>query len=144
MPRIKHTHPTKRAIIKKEVIPLKKKKGGKSPKVVKLVNIGGMKKPRRYRPGTVALREIKRYQSSGELLIKKLPFQRVVRYIAEVYIGNGIRFQASSILAIQTAAEAYLISLMEDTNLCAVHAKRVTILPKDMQLAYRLREGRFY
>uniref|UniRef100_M8C3Z9 Histone H3.2 n=1 Tax=Aegilops tauschii TaxID=37682 RepID=M8C3Z9_AEGTA len=69
--------------------------------------IGGVKKPRRYRPGTVALREIRKYQKGTELLIKKLPFQRLVREIAQVF---------------KEAAEAYLVGLFEDTNLCAVHA----------------------
>jgi histone H3 len=101
----------------------------------------GMKKPHRYRPGTVALREIRRYQKSTELLIRKLPFQRLVREIAQEFKGD-LRFQSSAVLALQEAAEAYLVSLFEDTNLCAIHAKRVTIMPKDMQLARRIRGER--
>ena len=101
----------------------------------------GMKKPHRYRPGTVALREIRRYQKSTELLIRKLPFQRLVREIASEF-KNDLRFQSSAVLALQEAAEAYLVSLFEDTNLCAIHAKRVTIMPKDMQLARRIRGER--
>lgn len=92
----------------------------------------------RYRPGTVALREIRTYQKSSELLIKKLPFQKLVREIAHEYAQN-LRFQASAVLAIQESAEAYLIGLFEDTNECAMHAKRITIMPKDMQLARRIR-----
>ena len=102
---------------------------------------GGMKKPHRYRPGTVALREIRRYQKSTELLIRKLPFQRLVREIAQEF-KSDLRFQSSAVLALQEAAEAYLVSLFEDTNLCAIHAKRVTIMPKDMQLARRIRGER--
>ena len=90
---------------------------------------GGVKKPHRYRPGTVALREIRRYQKSTDLLIRKLPFQRLVREIAQDF-KSDLRFQGSAVLALQEAAEAYLVGLFEDTNLCAIHAKRVTIMPK--------------
>ncbi|SAL97052.1 hypothetical protein [Absidia glauca] len=111
---------------------------------------GGVKKPHRYKPGTVALREIRRYQVSSkslfamkstELLIRKLPFQRLVREIAQDF-KTDLRFQSSAIGALQEAAEAYLVSLFEDTNLAAIHAKRVTIQPKDIQLARRLRGER--
>merc|ERR1712174_149398 len=102
---------------------------------------GGVKKPHRYRPGTVALREIRRYQKSTELLIRKLPFQRLVREIAQDF-KTGLRFQSSAVLALQEASEAYLVGLFEDTNLCAIHAKRVTIMVKDVQLARRLRGDR--
>mmetsp|Transcript_3752 Transcript_3752/g.14711 ORF Transcript_3752/g.14711 Transcript_3752/m.14711 type:complete len:198 (-) Transcript_3752:27-620(-) len=83
---------------------------------------GGVKKPHRYRPGTVALREIRKYQKSTELLIRKLPFQRLVREIAQDF-KSDLRFQSTAILALQEAAEAYLVGLFEDTNLCAIHAK---------------------
>ena len=86
---------------------------------------GGVKKPHRYRPGTVALREIRRYQKSTELLIRKLPFQRLVREIAQDF-KTDLRFQSSAVMALQEASKAYLIGLYEDTNLCAIHAKRVT------------------
>jgi histone H3 len=99
---------------------------------------GGVKKAHRYRPGTVALREIRRYQKSTELLIKKLPFQRLVKEISQNY-KTDLRFQSSAIMALQEGAEAFLVGLFEDTNLCAIHAKRVTILPKDMFLARRIR-----
>merc|ERR1712187_1103562 len=102
---------------------------------------GGVKKPHRYRPGTVALREIRKYQKSTELLIRKLPFQRLVREIAQDF-KQDIRFQSTALLALQDASEAYLVGLFEDTNLCAIHAKRVTIMPKDMQLARRIRGER--
>ena len=101
-------------------------------------SIGGIKKPHRYRPGTVALREIRKYQKSTELLIRKLPFQRLVREVAQEY-KSDLRFQSSAVVALQEASESYLVSLFEDTNLCAIHAKRVTIMPKDMQLARRIR-----
>ena len=97
-----------------------------------------VKKPHRYRPGTVALREIRKDQKSTELLIRKLPFQRLVREVAQDF-KNDLRFQGSAVMALQEAAEAYLVSLFEDTNLCAIHAKRVTIMPRDMQLARRIR-----
>ena len=100
--------------------------------------ISGVKKPHRYRPGTVALREIRNYQQSTELLIRKLPFQRLVREIASDF-KSDLRFQSSAVLALQEATESYLVGLFEDTNLCAIHAKRVTIMPKDMQLARRIR-----
>nr|GAT46175.1 predicted protein [Mycena chlorophos] len=102
---------------------------------------GGVKKPHRFRPGTVALREIRRYQKSTELLIRKLPFQRLVREIAQDF-KTDLRFQSSAVMALQEAAEAYLVSLFEDTNLAAIHAKRVTIQPKDLALARRLRGER--
>mmetsp|Transcript_3073 Transcript_3073/g.6155 ORF Transcript_3073/g.6155 Transcript_3073/m.6155 type:complete len:137 (+) Transcript_3073:610-1020(+) len=101
-----------------------------------------LKKTHRYRPGIVALREIKKYQKSTELLIRKLPFQRLVREIAQGY-SRGLRFQSSAVLALQEASEAYLVSLFEDTNLCSIHAKRVTIMPKDIHLARRIRGEKF-
>ncbi|KAK2882323.1 hypothetical protein Q8A73_022833 [Channa argus] len=93
------------------------------------------------KPGTVALREIRRYQKSTELLIRKLPFQRLVREIAQDF-KTDLRFQSSAVMALQEASEAYLVGLFEDTNLCAIHAKRVTIMPKDIQLARRIRGER--
>jgi histone H3 len=154
---------------------------------------GGVKKPHRYRPGTVALREIRKYQKTTELLIRKLPFQRLVREVSQdfkvctfknihasvlrnlklllfshthintytythihthintythqhthinTYTQSDLRFQSSALLALQEASEAYLVGLFEDTNLCAIHAKRVTIMPKDIQLARRIRGER--
>ena len=101
----------------------------------------GPAKPHRFRPGTVALREIRRYQKSTELLIRKLPFQRVVREIAQDF-KTDLRFQGAALMALHEAAEAYLVGLFEDTNLCAIHARRVTIMPKDIQLARRIRGER--
>ena len=99
---------------------------------------GGCKKPHRYRPGTVALREIRKYQKSTDLLIRKLPFQRFLREVMQDFRCD-LRYTATALAASQEASEAYLIGLMEDTNLCAIHARRVTIMPKDMQLSRRIR-----
>jgi histone H3 len=127
----------------------RKSTGGKAPRKALATKAarksapatGGVKKPHRYRPGTVALREIRRYQKSTELLLRKLPFQRLVREITQDYLSDR-RFQSSALMALQEASEAYLVGLFEDTNLCAIHAKRVTIFPKDMQLARRIRGER--
>ena len=159
--------------------------GGKRPRAALLQKASQVtaaasaaKKPHRYRPGTVALREIRKYQKSTELLICKLPFQRLVREIAQeskrhalralfapatpgslrpaarptdssnsrrcacallLAVKHDLRFQSTAILALQHASESYLVSLFEDTNLCAIHAKRVTIMPKDINLARRIR-----
>ena len=80
-------------------------------------------------------------QKSTELLIRKLPFQRLVREIAQDF-KTDLRFQSSAVMALQEASEAYLVGIFEDTNLCAIHAKRVTIMPKDIQLARRVRGER--
>ncbi|TPX34876.1 hypothetical protein SmJEL517_g02657 [Synchytrium microbalum] len=99
---------------------------------------------RRYRPGQVALKEIRQYQKSTELLLRKLPFARLVREVAQEFVTGGeldgeLRFQSHALMALQEAAEAYLVHLFEDSNLCAIHAKRVTLMQKDMQLARRIR-----
>ena len=118
-----------------------RKSGVKAPK-------GGVKKPHRFQPGTVALKEIRRYQKSTELLIRKLPFQRLVCEIANdidvcpAHLHGKIRFQSAAVMVLQEASEAYLVGLFEDTNLCAIHTKRVTIMPKDIQLARRIRRER--
>jgi len=96
---------------------------------------------RLYRPGTVALRDILKFQRSGELLISKLPFQRLAREIAQEYT-NSPRFSASAVLALQEASEAYLVGLFQDAQLCAIHGKRVTVMTKDIQLARRIRGER--
>ena len=118
-------------------------RGGSSHGLQKSTPAGtvGVKQPHRYRPGTVALREIRRYQKSTELLIRKLPFQRLVREIAQDF-KTDLRFQSAAVMALQEASEAYLVRLFEDTNLCAIHTKRVTIMPKDIQLARRIRGER--
>ena len=98
----------------------------------------GTRKPRRYQLDTVALRQIRWYQKSTEFLIRKLPFQRLVRELAQDLGKINIRFQSGAIMALQEASEAYLVGLLEDANLCAVHAKRVTIMTNDIQLAWRI------
>jgi len=104
------------------------------------------KKKRRFRPGTVALREIRKYQKSTDLLIRKLPFSRIVREITYEMTTDtnfkdsaNLQWQSSALLALQEATEAYLVHLFEDANLCAIHAKRVTVMTRDIQLARRIR-----
>lgn len=96
---------------------------------------------RRFRPGQRALWEIRKYQKSHELLIRRLPFARLVKSIASNMSRHDdiFRWRADALLALQEAAENYLVRLFEDTNLCAIHAKRVTIMNRDMQLARRIR-----
>ena len=94
-------------------------------------------KKRRYRPGTLALREIQKYQKSMELLIQKLPFMRLVQEIGQQFL-MGIKFQGTAVMALQEVSEAYLISLFEDSSLCTIHAKHCTVMPKDMRLARRI------
>lgn len=105
----------------------------------------GGARQRRFRPGTKALREIRHFQKTTDLLIRKLPFARLVRDVATDFLraefddGVGLRWQSQAILALQEAAEAFLVHLFEDANLCAIHAKRVTVMQKDIQLARRIR-----
>ena len=108
--------------------------GGKAPQK-EFLKAGKVKKTRKYCPGTVALQEIWQFQKSTELLIRKLPFSRLVHEIAQAVGKTDLHFQGSTIICLQEAAEAFLVSLMEDTNLCTIHTKRVTIMPKDIQLA---------
>ena len=102
---------------------------------------GRQVKPHRYRVGTVALQDIRHFQKTSALLIQKLPFQRLVREIAQDF-KTDLRFQSAAILCLQEAAEAYLVRLFDDTNLCAIHARRVTIMPKDLLLDRRIRGER--
>ena len=111
---------------------------GKAPQK-EFLKAGKVKKTRKYWPGTVALHEIRQYQKSTELLIRKLPFSRLVHEIAQEVGKRDLHFQGSTIICLQEAAEAFLVSLLEDANLCTIHAKRVTIMPKDIQLACRIR-----
>jgi histone H3 len=131
MVRTKKAHPKRVGEVSKAIKTMRKT-------VRKTMNKPPIKKPHRYRPGTVALREIRKYQKSTELLIRKLPFQRLVREIAQE-MKSDLRFQSSAVLALQEATESFLVHLFEDTNLAAIHAKRVTIMPKDLQLAMRIR-----
>lgn len=99
-----------------------------------------LKSPRyRAKPGTRALREIRKYQKSTNLLIPKLPFQRLVREIVQNVFNSGLRFKGTAMQALQEATEAYLVSLFEDANLAAIHAKRVTVYENDIDLVTRIR-----
>ncbi len=114
------------------------------PKVILLAKrslISGVEERLRYPPGARALKEIRKYQRSTQLLIRRLPFARLVREIAQDF-KTDTRFQKGAFEALQEAAEMYLINLLEDTNLLAIHGKRVTIQPKDLQLALRIRGER--
>jgi len=106
---------------------------------------GRSPKKRKFRAGAKALREIRKYQKSSDLLIPAMPFSRLIREVAQSVLGYNVaefRFQSSALMALQEAAEAFLVTLFEDTVLCAIHAKRVTIMPRDMQLARRIRGDR--
>ncbi|XP_074654478.1 uncharacterized protein LOC141908356 [Tubulanus polymorphus] len=117
------------------------KKKGKLPS---RKSVGPVPRKRRYRPGTRALLEIRHFQKSTDLLLRKLPFSRLVKEIADnLYSHQPLLWQSVALLALQEAAEAYLVHLFEDSLLCALHAKRVTIYPRDIQLARRLRGYQF-
>ena len=103
---------------------------------------GTVRKPHRFRPGTVALRQIRKYQKSTELLIRKLPFQRLVREVCQK-LNPELRFQSTALLALQEGAESFLVQMFEDVNICAIHGGRVTIQPKDIQLWNRMIDGNF-
>eukprot|EP00049_Salpingoeca_infusionum_P025324 m.18565 g.18565 ORF g.18565 m.18565 type:complete len:167 (+) comp7914_c0_seq1:261-761(+) len=96
------------------------------------------KQTKRARPGTAALKQIRHLQMSTELLLRRLPFQRLCREIAQTY-KRDVRFRGDALAALQEASESYMVGLFEDANLCAIHGKRVTIMIKDMRLAQRLR-----
>ena len=116
--------------------------GGSTGGGTRSVAAGGEKqKKRKYRPGTRKLMEIRHYQKSVEFLIRKLPFQRVVREVAQ-NLGaiNDLRFTPVAIFALQEASEVLLVNLMEDANLCTIHRGRITITPKDYHLVMRMRE----
>lgn len=112
---------------------------GKGKKTV--IRTGGIKHPKKHRPGVVSLREIRRFQKNTDLLIKKLPFNRLVREIAEDFKlgGEAPRFQSAAIAALQEASEYYLVRLFEDTQTACIHRRRVTIHPSDMRLVRLLR-----
>ena len=115
-------------------------RGGKKIRV-SLPPKGGVRKPRRFRPGTVALREIRKYQKSTDLLIRKIPFQRLVREICRSFektLGYGLRFQSTALLALQEGAEAYLVNMFSQCNDICQHSNRVTLQVKDIQLWKRL------
>ncbi|KAJ6515795.1 histone H3 [Mycena sanguinolenta] len=133
---------------KKQKVTARKSTGGKPPRKSAASASAPAPRKKRFRPGTVALREIRKYQKSTDLLLRKLPFARLVREIANEMTtdmndnyqpGAGLRWQSSALMALQEATEAYLVHLFEDANLCAIHAKRVTIMQRDIQLARRIR-----
>ena len=126
-------------VAKKSAPPSRRTPSGPSRPKPKTPKTPGSAKKRKFRPGTVALREIRAYQRSTELLIPRLPFSRLVKELAQERSSTGLRFQSSALMALQEAAESYIAQLFEDTNLCAIHAKRVTVMPKDMNLARRIR-----
>ena len=129
-------------------------KGGKQPhkhmlhKLLKQNSTtGGLKKPHRYRSGLLALCEIRRYQQSTESLIRRTPFNKLIKEISQEYRicpeGPGtpsvqVRFQSTALAALQEADKNFLVGLFEDVNLLAVHAKRVTVMPRDIRLALRI------
>ena len=136
-------------------------KGGKQPrkhlshKILRkgITPTGGIKKPHKYQPGMVALREIRCYQRSTENLIKKTPFQKLIREISQEYRicpdGPGTpsiqaHFQSTAIAALQEAAENFIVGLFEDVNLLAIHARHVTIMPHDIRLALRIRGDHYW
>ena len=142
----KATEKSAKAAKRKRPVEEEEKEAGKAPRKLipaKLArknktSTGAIKKPHRYRPGTVALRQIRKFQKSTDLLCRKLCVARLVREITQNF-RMGLRFQASALLAIQEAMEAWLVRLMEDMNLCAIHAKRVTVQPRDLKLVRRIR-----
>ena len=100
---------------------------------------GRVRRPKRYRPGTVALREIRRYQKSTELLIRKIPFQRLVREVVHnLFPHDNYRFQSTALLGLQEAAESYLVRMFTHVNDLAIHGRRVTIKPCDIQIRGRI------
>ena len=108
---------------------------------VPLPPTGGVRKTRRFRPGTVALREIRKYQKSTDLLIRKVPFQRLVREICQgltSQLGYHLRFQSLALQALQEGAESYLVNMFSQCNDICLHSKRVTLKPKDILLWKRL------
>jgi histone H3 len=127
----------------------RKSTGGKAPKKALATTAArksapaaaGVKKPHRFRPGTVALREIRQFQKGTDLLLRKKSFQRLVREVAQDFKPD-LRFVSDALFALQHASEAYTVGLFEDTQLCAIHGKRITIMPKDIQLARRIRGER--
>ncbi|MGH0114528.1 UNVERIFIED_CONTAM: hypothetical protein FKN15_020439, partial [Acipenser sinensis] len=102
-------------------------------------SVGSPRRRKRFRPGTRALMEIRKYQKSTELLIRKAPFSRLVREVCQSVSSQDLKWQSLALIALQEAAEAFLVRLFEDSYMCSIHAKRVTLYPKDLQLARRIR-----
>lgn len=136
------------ALVKKEVIG-KPRKNIASRKAYaegrvaakKALAASAPKKAHRWRPGTVALREIRKFQATTGSLIPRAPFRRLVREISTA-VKETLRMQSTAVDCLQEAAEAYITSVLADGNLCAIHAKRVTVFPRDLHLALKLRGER--
>jgi len=138
-PKPKKTSNTKSRLTKK-TSGTKSKKGEKG-KTKKPSN--KVKKPHRFRPGTVSLFKIRRYQKSTELLIRRLPFQRLVREIAQDFGEQSWRFSGTAVTILQSAAEAHLVKLLEDANLVAIHAKRKGVKSSDLNVLHLVQENAF-
>jgi histone H3 len=99
-----------------------------------------VRKPHRWHPGTVALREIRKFQKTSDLLIRKAPFRHLVREIVEqVSRKSDLQMQSTAVLALQEAAEFFMVDVFNDTNLCASHGKGKIIMVKDLALACHIR-----
>ena len=109
---------------------MKTRKPGRSP-------AGNSRK--RFRPGVKALQEIRAFRQTTQLLIPRLAFSRVVKEMAQQFKLKDLRFQALALMALQEATEAFMVQLFEDCVLNAVHARRVTVMTRDMALARRIR-----
>ena len=126
-------------MVRSKTHPYKTIGSGNRPPLKRLLKPRGqVRKPRRFRPGTVALRQIKKYQKSTELLIRKLPFQRLVKEVVYQMFKQQYRFQSTALLALQEASEDFLVHMFETVNHIAIHSKRQTIMSKDMYLWDRL------
>ena len=126
-------------MVRSKVHPYKTIGSGIQPPHKRLTNPRGqIRKPRRFRPGTVALRQIRKYQKSTELLIRKLPFQRLVKEVVCQMFNMQYRFQSTALLALQEASEQFLVNMFEKVNHIAIHANRQTIMSKDVYLWDRL------
>ena len=124
---------------KEKIEKMSKKSGNEQKEKEKGSDGRKEEKSKGVRRGLKALCEIEKYQSSTDTLIRKLPFQRVVREIAQT-IQEDLQFQSTAIMALQKVGEAFLVRLLEQSNLCAIHAKCVMVIPKDIQLVRRIRE----
>jgi len=104
----------------------------------------GEAKEKKVGRGWLSIQQIRRYQRSTELLIPRLSFQRLVRQVTLVSLNKKMKFQAAALEALQEAAEYHIVGLFEDTNLLAIHSRRITIMPKDIHLARRIRGDSYY
>ena len=118
-------------MVRSKAHPYKSIGSGNRPPLKRLLKpLGQVRKPRRFRPGTVALRQIKKYQKSTELLIRKLPFQRLVKEVVVQMFQTQYRFQSTALLALQEASEEFLVRMFEMFNHIALHSNCQTIMSK--------------